>query len=171
MVTKKWVEVNAFVIMSNHIHLIWQIQNGYERDAVQRNFLKFVSQTIQRDLQKNHPKVLERFYVGAKDRKYQFWERNPLSIDLWTKEVFIQKMEYIHYNPVAAGLCAYPEDYKYSSAKFYATGKDEFGFLTHWMVKINVCYGSKLMLVIAGLQNHPHEHPTSAASCSFGNCF
>ncbi len=89
MVTKKWMEVNAFVIMNNHIHLIWQIQEGYERDAVQRNFLRYVSQTIQRDLQKNHPKVLGRFYVGAKDRKYQFWERNPLCIDLWTKEVFI----------------------------------------------------------------------------------
>jgi len=133
MITKRWVEVNAFVIMSNHIHLIWQIQDGYERDAIQRNFLKFVPQTIQRDLQKNHPKVLEKFYVGAKDRKYQFWERNPLSIDLWTKEVFIQKMEYIHYNPVAAGLCVYPEDYKYSSAKYYESGIDVFGFLTHWM--------------------------------------
>jgi hypothetical protein len=33
--------------------------------------------------------------VGAKDREYQFWERNPLNIDLWTKEVFMQKMEYI----------------------------------------------------------------------------
>ena len=82
---------------------------------------------------KNHPKVLERFYVGAKDRKYQFWERNPLSIDLWTKEVFMQKMEYIHYNPVAAGLCTFPEEYKYSSARFYQSGEDEFGFLTHWM--------------------------------------
>jgi len=119
--------------MSNHIHLIWLIQEGHERDAVQINFLKYVSQTIQRDLQKNHPKVLERFYVGAKDRKYQFWERNPLSIDLWTKEVFIQKMEYIHNNPVSAGLCDYPEEYKYSSAKFYENGKDEFGFLAHWM--------------------------------------
>jgi REP element-mobilizing transposase RayT len=49
MVTKKWVEVNAFVIMSNHIHLIGQIKEGYERDVVQRNFLKFVSQTIKRD--------------------------------------------------------------------------------------------------------------------------
>ncbi len=54
--------------MSNHIHLIWQIQAGYERDAVQRNFLKFVSQTIQRDLKKHHPKVLERFYVNAKKK-------------------------------------------------------------------------------------------------------
>ncbi|MEO6455325.1 MAG: hypothetical protein ABIN97_14690 [Ginsengibacter sp.] len=119
--------------MSNHIHLIWQIQNGYERENVQRDFLKFTSQTIKRDLQKNHPAVLEKFHVVAKDRKYQIWERNPLCIDLLTKAMFIQKMEYIHYNPVEGGLCAYPEEYKYSSAKFYETGMDEFGFLTHWM--------------------------------------
>ena len=95
--------------MSNHIHLIWQIQKGYEREDVQQNFLKFISQTIIRDLKKNHPAVLKRFWVNAKDRKYQIWERNPLSIDLWTKKVFIQKMEYIHYNPVAAGLYTFPE--------------------------------------------------------------
>ncbi|MEP6949803.1 MAG: transposase [Ginsengibacter sp.] len=98
MVKEKWIELNVFCIMSNHMHMVWQVQDGYERDAVQRNFLKFVSQTIKRDLIKNHPKVLEQFYVGAKDREYQFWKQNPLSIDLWTKEVFIQKMEYIHNN-------------------------------------------------------------------------
>ncbi len=133
MVKEKRIEVNAFSIMSNHIHLIWQILEGYERESVQRDFLKFTSQTIIRDLKKNHPSVLQKFYVGAKDRKYQIWERNPLSIDLWTKKVCMQKMEYIHYNQVAAGLCVYPEEYKYSSAKFYETGKDEFGFLNHWM--------------------------------------
>ena len=127
------MEVNVFCIMSNHIHLIWRIKDGYERDAIQRNFLKYISQTIKRYLEENHPKVLERFYVGAKGRKYQFWKRNPLSVDLWTKEVFIQKMEYIHNNPVSAGLCIYPEDYKYSSAKFYTTGEDEFNIITHWM--------------------------------------
>ena len=56
-----------------------------------------------------------------------------MSIDLGTKEMFIQKMEYIHYNPITAGLCVYPEDYKYTSAKFYETGEDEFGIMTHWM--------------------------------------
>lgn len=133
MVKEKRIEVNAFTIMSNHIHLIWQIQDGHERENVQRDFLKFTSQTIIRDLKKNHSKVLEKFYVDAKDRKYQIWERNPLSIDLWTKEVFIQKMEYIHYNSVAAGLCNLPEEYKYSSAKFYETAVDKFNMLTHWM--------------------------------------
>ena len=133
MTKEKRIEVNAFSIMSNHLHLIWQVQEGHKRENVQRDFLKFISQTIIRDLKKDHPAVLEKFYVGAKDRMHQVWERNPLSIDLWTKEVFIQKMEYIHYNPVVAGLCVYPEEYKYSSAKFYEKGKDEFDFVTHWM--------------------------------------
>jgi len=61
------VEINVFCLMINHIHIIWQIKDGYERDAIQRNFLKYISQAIKRDLEKNHPKVLERFYVGAKD--------------------------------------------------------------------------------------------------------
>ena len=42
-------------------------------------------------------------------------------------------MEYIHDNPVKAGLCKNEEDYNYSSARFYKTGIDDFGFLTHWM--------------------------------------
>jgi REP element-mobilizing transposase RayT len=119
--------------MINHIHLIWQVQNGFKRDDVQRDFLKYVSQTIIKDLKINHPNILEEYYVGAKDRKYQIWQRNPLSIDLITKDIFIQKFDYVHYNAVAAGLCALPEDYKYSSAKYYETGWDEFGFLTHWL--------------------------------------
>ncbi|WP_202552233.1 hypothetical protein [Ginsengibacter hankyongi] len=50
--------------------------------------------------------------------------RNGLIISVGTK--FLH-----HYNPVAAGLCEYPEDYKYSPIKFYATGEDGFAFLTH----------------------------------------
>jgi REP element-mobilizing transposase RayT len=119
--------------MSNHIHLIWQIQPGHTKENVQRDFLKYTSQTIIRDLELNHHEVLKVFAVNAKDRKYQIWQRNPLSIDLWTKKVYIQKMEYIHNNSVTAGLCICPELYKYSSAKFYEKGEDEFGMLTHWV--------------------------------------
>ena len=39
MVKEKRIEVNAFTIMSNHIHLNWQIQGGHERENVQRDFL------------------------------------------------------------------------------------------------------------------------------------
>ena len=60
--------------MSNHIHLTClpagryrKIEDGYEREAIQRGFLKFISQIIKKRFKKkNHPKVLEQFYVGAK---------------------------------------------------------------------------------------------------------
>ena len=133
LVKEKRVEVNAFTIMINHLHFIWQIQDGFKREDVQRDFLKYVSQTIIKDLKRNHSEVLQKFHVGAKDRKYQIWKRNPLSIDLISEKMYFQKFDYTHYNAVTAGLCAVPEDYKYSSAKFYETGFDEFGFLTHYM--------------------------------------
>jgi putative transposase len=41
LVEKKRVRVFAFVIMPNHIHLIWQIQEGHSKENVQRDLLKF----------------------------------------------------------------------------------------------------------------------------------
>ncbi len=132
LVKDKRVIIYAFIIMNNHVHFIWQIQEGFTKEAVQRDFLKFTAQQIKGDLEKNHPKVMSLFKVNAKDRKYQIWERNSLSIDLFSEKVFIQKLNYIHQNPVKAGLCKFPEEYYYSSAKFYETGTDDFGFLTHF---------------------------------------
>ena len=81
---------------------------------------------------RNRVLQLNQYLVDAKDRKYQLWERNALSVDLWSEKVLIQKQRYIHENPVRAGLCKYPEEYKYSSAMFYKTGIDNWGFLTHY---------------------------------------
>ena len=66
------------------------------------------------------------------DRTYQIWKREPLSIELFTEKVFMQKLEYIHQNPVIAGLVNFAEAYKYSSAKFYHLDIDEFNFITHY---------------------------------------
>jgi len=74
-------------------------------------------------------------YLSIKrDRKYQFWKRDPLAIPLSTIKILEQKLEYIHNNPVAEkwALCKLPEEYRWSSARFYLTGIDEFGFLTHY---------------------------------------
>lgn len=83
-------------------------------------------------MQRSNPELLESFRVSAADREYQIWERNPLSIELFSEKVYLQKVDYLHYNPVEAGLCEKPEDYYYSSARFYETSVDDFGFLTHW---------------------------------------
>lgn len=69
------VKVYGFVIMINHIHVIWHIQPGHKREDVQRDFLKYTAQRIKADLEKNHPKALPLFLVNAKDRRYQIWER------------------------------------------------------------------------------------------------
>lgn len=120
LVQKERIHLVAFVLMNNHIHLLWQVREGNTREVIQRDFLKFTAQRIVMDLKKNHPEVLAHFYVGAKDRKYQIWERNALSVSIWTEAVFYQKLEYIHQNPVRAGLCMCPEEYLYSSAAFYS---------------------------------------------------
>ncbi len=127
----KKITLYAFVIMSNHIHLIWQALPGSDPESVQAGFLKFTARQMRLDLIAHHPLVLEKFKVNAKDREYQFWERNSLGFDLYSHDVFMQKLEYIHWNPVKAGLCNLPEEYYYSSAKFYHTGIDDFGILTH----------------------------------------
>jgi REP element-mobilizing transposase RayT len=132
LVKNKRVSIFSFVIMENHIHLIWQILSGHTPEAVQRDFLKYTAQRLKKDLLKNHPAVLDLFEVNAKDRKYQFWERNALSVELRNHKVFLQKVRYIHENPVRAGICKLPEEYKYSSALFYEAGIDNWGFLAHY---------------------------------------
>jgi putative transposase len=128
------IVVYVFVIMPNHIHLLWQIQPGFKSANIQMRFLKFTAQKMKFKLLDAKDSRLSQFLVNAKDRQYQFWERNSLSIDLWTPKVFEQKLDYIHNNPLQDKwqLALYPEDYKYSSAKFYETGIDEFGLLTHY---------------------------------------
>jgi hypothetical protein len=100
--------------------------------SIQHSLLTNTAQRIKSDLEENHPTVLSHFKVNAKDREYQLWERNSLGIDLYTPEMFLQKINYIHNNPVTAGLCRLPEEYHYSSARFYELGIDDFNLLTHY---------------------------------------
>src|SRR6478735_668519 len=92
LVQHKRVIVYGFVIMPNHIHLIWQIVAGHKREDVQRDFLKFTAQKMRFDLLDNDPELLQTFAVDAKDRRCQFWERNALSIDLYSHKTFLQKL-------------------------------------------------------------------------------
>jgi REP element-mobilizing transposase RayT len=132
LVSRQRVIIYGFVIMINHIHIVWQMKAGISRSNLQRDFLKFTAQKIKRDLSKNHPQVLDCFFVDAKDRAYQFWERNPPSVEIWSEKVLEQKLKYLHENPVRAELCRFPGEYKYSSALFYKKGVDNWGFLTHY---------------------------------------
>ncbi len=128
------VRIYAFVIMPNHFHLIWQLIGEQSLSKVQLRLMKYVAQQIKYDLSWNHPKVLERFKVDRKDRKYQFFKERPLSIPLFTDEVVLQKIKYIHRNPVQPKWQLAPnmEEYIWSSAAFYMVADMRWPFLTHF---------------------------------------
>ena len=123
------VTIFAFVIMSNHFHLIWQMLGDNRRQDVQRDFLKFTGQQILKILRSENSTMMNELFVQSKDRKYQVWQRNALSVPLWSGKVIDQKLDYIHYNPIDAGLCSAPWEYYYSSASFYYNGDRHWSFL------------------------------------------
>jgi len=137
LVKEKRVVIYAFIIMPNHINLIWDIQPPHTRSGVQRDFLKFTAQMIKLDLMKNYPCELPLFRVNSKDRLYRFWQRRPMSIHLYTLAVFEQKLNYIHRNPVSGhwNLAKSQKDYKYSSAAFYADKNPQWTFLTNFYLE------------------------------------
>jgi putative transposase len=51
---------------------------------------------------------------------------------MYNRRVAKQKIDYMHYNPVKAGLCELPEHYRFSSARYYELNVDDWGFLTHY---------------------------------------
>jgi len=118
--------------MHNHIHIIWQIKGAISISEVQKDFFETTAKKFKADLELNHPQVLKLFVSTKKDRAYHFWKRRPLPVDLYTPAVFEQKVDYIHNNPVSAGLCELPEQYSLSSARYYYDGTDESEMLTHY---------------------------------------
>jgi putative transposase len=52
----------------------------------------------------------------------QFWQRRYYDFNVWTHEKRIEKLRYVHRNPVKRGLVEKPEDWLWSSFRHYATG-------------------------------------------------
>ena len=123
----------GFVIMPNHIHLMWCKQEEWLGKNVAQMFLKYTAQQIKfRLIDEGKTRELEQYRNTQSDRQYHFWERRPYGATMYNRKVASQKIDYMHYNPVKAGLCKYPEEYKYSSYRYYELNEDEWGFLTHY---------------------------------------
>jgi putative transposase len=133
-VYKKQVIVYGFVIMPNHLHVLWELVSMNGKEMPHASFNKATAHEIVKDLKIHHPKVLPLFKVEDKERSYRIWQRDPLAVLMDSKEKFEQKLDYVHENPLQErwNLAKRPEEYKWSSASFYETGDDPFGFLTHY---------------------------------------
>ena len=134
LVGRKQIAVYAFVIMPNHVHVIWEMLEPNGKEMPHASFNKFTSHQLLADLRVCHPQVLPFFRVNEKGRRYRFWQRDALAVLMDNQPKVSQKIDYIHNNPLQERwtLANRPEDYAWSSARFYETGVDAFGFLTHY---------------------------------------
>ncbi|MBI3134315.1 MAG: transposase [Bacteroidetes bacterium] len=128
----KRMEIYAWCIMSNHVHLVFQSIDGQTPDQLLGDFKRFTSNAVVKAIKENPQEsrkefLLDRFKKAAANssnvKHYQFWRHDNQPIELWSNHVISQKIRYIHNNPVAAGLVFRPEDYRYSSAVDYSGEK------------------------------------------------
>ena len=61
--------------------------------------------------------------ANVKNTTYQFWQQENHPIELFSNKFIDQKLNYIHQNPVTAGLVDEPWEYRYSSARDYMNNK------------------------------------------------
>jgi REP element-mobilizing transposase RayT len=125
-IKNKGMILYGYVIMSNHIHLIIQSENGKLSDLI-RDFKKFIAKNILDKIQ-NSPEsrrewMLERFKLAAqkhqRNKEYQFWQYGNHAEEIYSTAFMWSKLHYIHLNPVRAGLVGKASDYIYSSASNY----------------------------------------------------
>ena len=134
---KNLFTIYGFVVMPNHLHVLWELNGFNGHEMPHASFNKATSHLIIKDLKAFHINVLAHFKVTEKGRSYRVWQRDPLAVLMDSKSKFEQKLDYIHNNPLGEkwNLAKYPEEYYWSSAKFYETGIDDFGILTHYCEK------------------------------------
>ncbi len=134
LVQRGKIKVYGFVVMPNHLHLLWEMIEKNGKEMPYASFQKYTAHMIQKDLIMHHPDVLSRFAVDEKERKYRFWQRDPLAIKIENRMMIEQKLDYLHSNPLQShwNLAQRPERYYYSSARFYETGACDVEFITHY---------------------------------------
>lgn len=125
----KGLRIFAWVIMTNHVHLIISSNAGSYLENIMRDFKKFTSVKIINAIKTNQQEsrkdwMLKSFENAGtqnpNNKIYQFWQQDNHPIELFNNHMIEQKLDYLHNNPVVAGIVEVPEDYLFSSARDYA---------------------------------------------------
>lgn len=125
------IDVFAFIIMPNHIHLLWRINEFNGNESPQGSFLKYTAHQFKKKLQIEDSEKLKSYKVHSSTKNYEFWQRDSLAVHIFTRKVALQKLNYLHNNPLAEHwqLAKHPCDYRYSSARYYEQNEKNFAFL------------------------------------------
>lgn len=128
-IKNKGLVLHAFVIMTNHVHLIASSEEGIKLTNVIRDLKRFTAgriyETVKAEPDESRRNWLRWLLESQGERSssnvyYKVWvhENHPVMLD--TNAMIDQKLDYLHQNPVKAGICYTAEDYVYSSAANYA---------------------------------------------------
>ncbi|HWB28149.1 MAG TPA: hypothetical protein VG738_21905 [Chitinophagaceae bacterium] len=123
------INVYGFVIMPNHIHLIWQQNKPNGKETPKGSLLKYTAHVFVKHLQETGQ--INNYVVNEPNKKHEVWQRDAMGIEIYTRKVAIQKLNYIHNNPLQDRwrLAKHTAEYYYSSARFYEFGDSDFDFL------------------------------------------
>ena len=115
-IKEKGLEVFSWVIMSNHCHLIIRSTTGKLSDTI-RDLKKFTSKKIYKAIQDNPQESRKNWLLLTlyKDGIW-FWEEGYHGEEIYSESFFQIKANYIHQNPVRAGIVEKEEEYLYCSA-------------------------------------------------------
>lgn len=130
-VTAKGLDLYAWVLMSNHAHLVASAKPNFQLSDILRDLKKYTSKKIVAEIQTISESradwMVYRFeYAGKFDPKiknYRFWQEGNFPKECHSPDFIRQKIHYTHYNPVRAEIVAEPQHYLYSSAVDYMGGK------------------------------------------------
>ena len=126
-VEEKGMEIYAYVLMTNHLHIIAAAKNNNLSDII-RDFKRYTSQKIIEQISSNRESrrnwLLPIFRSAASKHKrntcYQIWTHDNHAEEVYSPAFTKSKINYIHKNPVKAGMVGRPEEYLFSSARDYA---------------------------------------------------
>ena len=122
----KGLKLYAYVIMSNHIHLLAQSETG-DLSGFVRDFKNFTSRRILEDVEtgiesrRDWLKMVFAYHGKLKPKQNnQIWTHENHAELIYSPQFIVQKINYIHENPVRSAIVGNAEDYLYSSARNYA---------------------------------------------------
>lgn len=131
--TAKRTQLNAFVIMPTHLHAILWPEEGVNLFDVLRDFKRFTSRSISKEASRLGDQELLNQFASVRQQgraqdisQYQVWQEGSHPEAVFTLDFARQKMDYIHENPVRAGLAETALDWLYSSARAYYLGEETY---------------------------------------------
>ena len=111
-----------YVIMPDHVHAIINRSVDKISDWLRRVRGNSARQILAWLRDEQHLSSLKKLELAVPQKRHHtpaVWQKDPFVIDLWSPKFVRQKLKYIHSNPVRAGLCHQPAEWKWSSYRAY----------------------------------------------------